>query len=120
VSASQARRIEAMATTRGPLGVSQHDFDYPTRDRGPEILHIAKVIAAERLDLQLVHTADGPVWYRPEFAPTVLMRSGWGCFACGARHPADWPGPACGGCGRVGFLVQARVLAPKPKEAEAA
>jgi hypothetical protein len=109
VSASQAERVLALATERGPLGVTQHDFNYPARDRGRAIDDVAGVIARAGLDLHVVHGIDGPAWMLEAFLPDEFMRSGWGCLACGARHASDWPRDVCGRC-EGGPLIRARIL----------
>lgn len=109
---SRADRILKLATERGPQGVSQDDFDYPCADHDMPIDSISTVIGQAGLDLRLVRTTDGSVWYLPAFAPKVLIRTGHLCVNCGHRHPSDRePGP-CDECG--GFpLIQALVLAPE-------
>lgn len=115
---SRAERIMAMAVERGPLGVRQYDFDYPARDKGPELKAISTIIGTAGLGLVLVHGDSGPVWYLPDFVPDELMRTGWGCLhSCGAVHTANWVeinGPTCGGCGGDG-LVQARIMYRRPE-----
>jgi len=118
---SRADRIIELATARGPLGISQSDFTFPTSDRGPEIRDVAKAIAAHGLDLERVYalglervyTADQVLWVLPEFAPDELFRTGWGCIhSCGGRHTASWVekhGTRCGNCGRDG-LMRVRVV----------
>lgn len=119
---NRAERIMAMAVERGPLGVRQHDFDYPARDKRPELKAISTIIASEKLGLSLYYTAEGPVWYLPEFAPGEFFRTGWGCLhSCGGRHTADWVtthGTTCGNCGGDG-LIQVRVI-PRQREKEIA
>jgi hypothetical protein len=107
---SRAERIMAMAVERGPLGVTQHDFNYPTRDHGREIPAISTVIATQQLGLDLYHQVDGPVWYLPEFAPDEYFRTGWGCI-----HSCGGHGAICANCGGDG-LMQVRVVRRRETE----
>jgi hypothetical protein len=122
---TRAERIMAMAIQQGPLGVRQYDFDYPARDKGPEIKAISTIIATAKLGLDLYHTAEGPVWYLPEFAPAEYFRTGWGCsHLCGGRHTQayrDKVGTVCCNCGKDG-LFQLRIVRqiPEPAETKAA
>lgn len=48
---NRADRILKLATTRGPLGISQQDFDYPCTDHDMPIDNIHNVIGQQGLDL---------------------------------------------------------------------
>lgn len=69
---NRAERIMAMAVQQGPLGVRQYDFDYPARDKGPELKAISTIIGFAKLGLVLVHGDEGPVWYLPDFVPAEM------------------------------------------------